>query len=272
MNRRCVFATIICSLLLPLTAALSESGGGSQRFNSPPEVWLEAPTVPLLPGTSFTLNMGVGSNLDPVVSLFGLSFELHYSDDRYIEFPDSVQASAGPFLQPDTYTFTRHEPENNVFYLAVSRKRGAPGQSGYGLVLSLPLRIKENAPEGWETCFDIRSTSANDSVGVSIPVQPGVPLCLTVIEPKIEIIPNPFTPNGDDSNDEVEFKRDGGIPVDWVILIMDRAGRVIKRLRNGDHFWNGRDEDGRSMLPGTYLYTISDRKQIVKRGLLYLIL
>ncbi len=244
--------------------------GVSQSAENP-QVWIEKPTVELLAGTSFELRIHAGTEQAPVRSLFGLSFELHYSSDDFIEFLPPVQAQAGDFLQPNVYTFTRYEKNQKVLYLAVSRKRGAAGQSGHGVVLSLPMRFADNAPPGWEVCFKIASVTANDSAGTRLAVDPGPTRCIHVLEPHIDVIPNPFTPNGDGFNDRIRFKRDGGIPDPWVILIMDRTGRLIRRFTHGQDTWDGRDEKGRPMLPGVYLYHIRDGNRTVRRGLIGLI-
>ncbi len=268
---------LILFVLTPEISAGKETGKesdnkGYKNLTAPAEVWIEPLNEPLTAGTQFSLNILVGNEMQPIDGLFGLSFELHYSHSTYLEFVEPVEATAGPFLEPDTYTFTRHEPENKIFFLAVSRKRGAAGQSGYGQVMQLQVRISKGAPPLWPVCFEIKNISANDYAGTAVPVQAGPPLCLTVADTPIDVMPNPFTPNDDGSNDQVEFKRDGGLPGNWSILIMDRSGRVIKRLTNGESFWDGRNEKCHKMLPGIYLYAVYSGKQTIKRGLLWLIL
>lgn len=225
----------------------------------------------MLAGTRFKLAFVVGSAAAPVSELFGVAFELHHTPSRYVRPVAPVQIQSGPFLQPNTYDFIRHEAANSVFYLAISRKRGAPGQSGFGELFSLSLEITADTPPGTEICFWLANIAANDSSGRAIALAAGPSVCLVVEELAIEVIPNPFTPNGDGSNDEVEFKREGGIPKDWVIRIMDRAGRSIRVLTGGANLWDGRDEQHRPVAPGAYLYTISDRKQLVKRGVIALV-
>jgi len=90
-------------------------------------------------------------------------------------------------------------------------------------------------------------------------------------EPEVEVTPNPFTPNDDGINDWVEFKKGDTTPTNWVISIMNRTGLEIKTLSNGENYWNGRDAAGNLMLPGCYLYMISDGNQVLHRGLLNLI-
>jgi len=69
----------------------------------------------------------------------------------------------------------------------------------------------------------------------------------------------------------IEFRQGDSIPVNWVISIMDRSGRVIKRLEKGEKFWNGQDEGGRLMLPGCYPFVVFNDNQAIHRGLIQLI-
>lgn len=236
-----------------------------------PTVWIELPNVKPFAGERIDLNLHVGGGDAAVDNLFGLAFELHYSDGAYLIFNDPDDAQAGDFLQPDVYSFTRHEKEARIFYLAVSRKRGAQGQNGEGVALVLPVSISPDAPPGWETCFAITNVIANDPNGGTIQIDAGPTVCLQVGEPEIEVEPNPITPNDDSYNDEVVFKRDGGIPADWAIVIMERTGGMIRRLTNGANRWDGRDEAGRLMLPGVYLYVIREGDRVVKSGVLGII-
>jgi len=89
--------------------------------------------------------------------------------------------------------------------------------------------------------------------------------------PDFEVVPNPFTPNDDGFNDWTEFRRGEGIPQNWIISIMDRSGRFIKRLSKGEKIWAGKNESGQTVLPGTYLYIVYDGKQAIHRGLIQLI-
>ncbi|MFQ5627294.1 MAG: gliding motility-associated C-terminal domain-containing protein [bacterium] len=236
-----------------------------------PTVWIELVNVKPFAGEKIDLSLHVGGGDAPVDNLFGLGFELHYSDGTYLVFNNPGDAQAGDFLQPDVYSFTRHEPENKIFYLAVSRKRGVQGQKGEGVALVLPVSISPDAPPGWKTCFAITNVIANDPNGGAIQIDAGPVVCLEVGEPAVEVVPNPITPNDDSYNDDVEFKRDGGIPENWVIVIMDRTGRIIRRLTNGANRWDGRNEEGLLMLPGAYLYVIRDGDRVVKRGVLGII-
>ena len=90
-------------------------------------------------------------------------------------------------------------------------------------------------------------------------------------EPVFEVKPNPFTPNDDGFNDKVEFREGETNPPNWVITIMERSGQLIKRLTNGEKSWDGKDDAGQLMLPGCYLYMVSDGGRVIHRGLIQLI-
>jgi gliding motility-associated-like protein len=90
-------------------------------------------------------------------------------------------------------------------------------------------------------------------------------------EPSFEVVPNPFTPNEDGFNDRAEFRQGVAIPANWIISILDRSGKLINQLKNGDRYWNGEDEQGHTVLPGCYLFIVSNGGQVIHRGLIQLI-
>ena len=84
---------------------------------------------------------------------------------------------------------------------------------------------------------------------------------------RVQVAPNPFTPNGDAINDEAVFDislmlylNEARLQID----IVDLAGTVIKRLEPaglhvGRHeiHWDGRRDNGRLAAPGIYLYRLT---------------
>ena len=81
---------------------------------------------------------------------------------------------------------------------------------------------------------------------------------------EIEVVPNPFTPNGDGINDVVEF----AFPVFKIqgqkvmlLEVYSLSGRLLLRLENPvasaagfQHLvWDGRDDNGRLAPPGLYI-------------------
>ena len=113
---------------------------------------------------------------------------------------------------------------------------------------------------------------AGDALSVSTPV--GGDLLI-----EVDANPNPFTPNGDGVNDELTLSyklREVTALRDVALEIYDLAGRRLKKLSlpslSGVHRqrWNGRDDDGQLVPPGTYLYklTLDAERHVQKTGIL----
>jgi hypothetical protein len=78
------------------------------------------------------------------------------------------------------------------------------------------------------------------------------------------VLPNPFTPNGDGLNDEIVFSFDLFLvleQIDVQLTIYDLSGRPIHRLETANSSagsvqirWDGRDANGNLVPPGLYLY------------------
>lgn len=90
-----------------------------------------------------------------------------------------------------------------------------------------------------------------------------------VLSGKLVVRPNPFTPNGDGFNDVVEFDFSGLNVENPTLHIFDANG--IPLLTDSRHsgkrmHWNGRDERGRELLPGVYLYSLQEKGRNVASG------
>ncbi|MBI2504094.1 MAG: gliding motility-associated C-terminal domain-containing protein [Candidatus Latescibacteria bacterium] len=83
----------------------------------------------------------------------------------------------------------------------------------------------------------------------------------------VELVPNPFTPNGDRVNDEISVRYSLlslGIPRPVNISVYDLSGRRVYTLYNGfepkgryeEKRWDGRDEQGQRVAPGLYVVRI----------------
>jgi len=138
-----------------------------------------------------------------------------------------------------------------------------------------PFRIFASSKEVQYNPQQVDSKISNNVAAWSI-VTIGVPERL-IISTKVE--PNPFTPNGDGRNDLTEIKfflGNVGEPNEIIggelrklqIKIYDLTGRMIKNLFDNEARafafissnsiqWDGRDEDGKVVRPGVYIYQIS---------------
>lgn len=82
---------------------------------------------------------------------------------------------------------------------------------------------------------------------------------------KLIVRPNPFTPNGDNINDELIFDF-SQLPMQSPdVRIFSLQGRLVRHLRSnstsGQLRWDGRDESGKPQLPGVYLYILQENQE-----------
>lgn len=101
---------------------------------------------------------------------------------------------------------------------------------------------------------------ANNELNITINVEPG----------QLGISPNPFTPNSDGFNDQVEFDftQVGNIS-NPVVQIFSFNGKLVRTLRNvsGTRMeWDGLDDSGNRLGPGIYLYVAQENNQLIARG------
>jgi len=86
---------------------------------------------------------------------------------------------------------------------------------------------------------------------------------------KLIVRSNPFTPNDDGFNDEVEFNFEQFQIENPNLKIFDMHGKKVREFdkpNNKRFMWNGLDSSGRTLLPGIYLYILSDRNKAIARG------
>ncbi len=81
--------------------------------------------------------------------------------------------------------------------------------------------------------------------------------------------PNPFTPNDDGFNDRVAFRFEEFGLARPVVRIFSFEGRLIRtfdEVMDGALAWDGRDDEGRELRPGVYLYTVEEASETVATG------
>jgi gliding motility-associated-like protein len=125
---------------------------------------------------------------------------------------------------------------------------------------TIDASIRDSAdPETWQFVDPGDATPMTPGTNLSI----SVPFSSRVLH-DVTLAPNPFTPNGDGINDQVQIAFSlGNLNVDRTIdlTIYDLSGRLIsKQSQMGfgeqDAIWDGRDNAGDLVPPGIYLFKI----------------
>ena len=127
------------------------------------------------------------------------------------------------------------------------------------LAIFLPQRVEDN---------DVVDFAATDQLSDrnSLAVIADISAQSENLVTNFKVVPNPFTPNGDDVNDEVVVTFDVQrllTPKPVYLEIFDLNGRrrrlIERQLSSGGYSqqWDGRDDAGQVVPPGLYLLRIS---------------
>jgi hypothetical protein len=140
---------------------------------------------------------------------------------------------------------------------------------GERATLRMPLRFQTTGTHEVELLIDtgdnIREvTEANNSQKLVVQISQA-----PAIASRLIVRPNPFTPNNDGFNDQVEFDYAGLGLRNPSLQIFDANGISIwssSGVVGGRFTWNGRNQHGREVIPGVYLYTLRDQGNNVASG------
>ncbi len=140
---------------------------------------------------------------------------------------------------------------------------------GTRATVTIPLRFQTTGTHEVELLIDtgdnIREvTEANNSQKLVVQISQA-----PAIASRLIVRPNPFTPNNDGFNDQVEFDYAGLGLRNPSLQIFDANGIAIwnsNGATSGRFIWNGRNEHGREVIPGVYLYTLRDQGNNVTSG------
>jgi len=143
---------------------------------SPHAGWGQA-TPPIRPqgssleqaGSTFWIEIQVGSEQASVEDLFGVSFALSYDTSRV----DVLDDEAGPFLGEDVVYSSNVDDQAGEVGIGVSQKGESEGADGTGVVVRVQIQIDSDVPEGDTLSFRLSDVSANDSDGNSVALDPG---------------------------------------------------------------------------------------------------
>jgi hypothetical protein len=127
-------------------------------------------TTPQMAGIEFWVSIDVGTNANPVTDLFGISFNLNYTNTTYINY---VAAEAGSFIGADVIFFPTPDDANGKVSIGISRKSPQTGVNGFGTVARVKLIADPATPNNTSIQLSISNVSANNSAGATITLAPG---------------------------------------------------------------------------------------------------
>lgn len=140
--------------------------------------------------------------------------------------------------------------------------------AGARATVRLPIRFQTTGTHEVELVVDAgdeirEATEANNSQKLIVQISQ------TALSNRLIARPNPFTPNNDGYNDQIEFDYSGLALQNPSMQIFDANGIPVWSSHNGAggrFIWNGRDDRGREVLPGAYLYSVRDQGNNVASG------
>ncbi|MDZ7401546.1 MAG: T9SS type A sorting domain-containing protein [candidate division KSB1 bacterium] len=160
---------------------LVSSNGGNQNVT----VLISKPAagVPIYPvaaspqsaGGEFWVNVDVGNSNNPVANLFGVSFDLDFSNTAFIDVvtPYASNVLPGDFLGNDVVFFFNVDETGGKVNLAITRKAGTGGVNGSGTVAKIKFKADALTPNNTAIVYSITNVAANDPAGGMIDLTPG---------------------------------------------------------------------------------------------------
>ncbi|MDZ7265041.1 MAG: choice-of-anchor D domain-containing protein [candidate division KSB1 bacterium] len=149
----------------PLLIPLSGSGTSVSGIPINPVT-----TTPQMAGIEFWVTIEVGTNANPVTDLFGISFDLNYTNTNYINY---VAAEAGSFIGTDVIFYPTPDDPNGKVSIGISRKAPQAGVNGFGTVARIKLVADPATPNNTSIQLMISNVAANNSAGATISLLPG---------------------------------------------------------------------------------------------------
>lgn len=263
-----------CAFLLTAISIFnSQRAAGNDRMaraNSAVPVIYPKTGTKQLAGEEFWVEIHVGNSDNPVEGLYGVSFILIY-ESRWLDLIQPVEAAVrvGDFLgNAADVQILSPQVEDDTLAAGITRTDTSASVSGFGMLLQVGFRSKKSTPNATEICFMLSDVAATDSAWTPVKLQPE-PFCM-VVERPYGIRPNPFTPNEDGYNDQVEFNLQELTESGGIIRIFDLWGRKVRQIEQG-WIWDGTDDHGNALSPGTYLYLIESQGSVLTKGTLGLV-
>jgi len=197
--------------------------------------------------------------VEDVSGLFGISFVLSYDNVDFIE-PLSAEAEPGGFLGSDVIFYSQVDKQADVIAVGISRKSGQTDVSGSGTVVRVKLKATKAIENLMNITFMFTDITANNSSGEPVNIIQLVVVGVKDSGPAVFSLsqnhPNPFNP-------ETSIGYTIGASSLVKLDIYNVSGQLVRTLvdgyqEQGRHtaVWDGRDESGKKVSAGVYLYRL----------------
>jgi arylsulfatase A-like enzyme len=217
----------------------------------------------------------VGIQANDAANLFGVSFEIVYAPKGRVT---PLTAEAGNGLGDDLLFFSSIDTTTVRIGIGSSRKAGQGGVTGSGIIARIKMRISGSAIVGQDTIWlSLENAQANDPEGNAIQFDLSnvtlVPIITDVSAAQADLpnmfslqanYPNPFNPSTTIIYDLPE-------KAEVTIEIFDIRGRHVRTLISQTQqpgrqtvVWDGRDEQGREIASGLYIYRLRAGASIIE--------
>jgi hypothetical protein len=157
------------------------------EFGTPGNTDFTVQGVPVYPtadspqpaGEEFWVKVYVGTETQPIINLFGLSFVLEFNYGNYfaVVTPYTSSITLEPFMGSGSSVVLHQRVDlaagKGKVSVGISRTNGQSNVNGYGAVLRVKFVSSYNTPEGTQIKFSISNVAAIDSLGNSIPLATG---------------------------------------------------------------------------------------------------
>jgi len=196
------------------------------------------------------------------INLFGLCFELNSVPATAAEF---LLAEPGKDIGDDVLCFYHADKNAGAISVGITRKAGQGGSSGKGVMARINMRLAESLADGQPMELSLQKLLAVDANNVRM---------ILSVDKKILVVgatqqatpaafdlaqnyPNPFNP---ETKIEYSLPKASRVRLE----IFGLLGQRIKTLVDGQQpagfhalIWDGRDDDGRLMTSGVYVYQLT---------------
>ena len=227
------------------------------------------------PGQDFSLEVITSD----VANLFGVSFELLYSPAALL---DPQKAESGSLMGNDPIFFSNIDKVAGKISIGNTRKAGQGGVSGSGVVARIEMRVSAQAVRGQAITLTLQNVSANDANGqpLALTIVPSPIVVVSVASSSNETVPQNFalhanTPNPFNPTTAIHYDLPQISEVH--VEIFDVLGKHVRTLVQqqqaaGRHsvLWDGRDDWGRAMAGGVFIYQLRAGNFVQNRKLLLL--